>query len=130
MVHIELCALLPRAFICEYFRVPYFSHLFEIQTASRIYLCGASTHEEMQSWVGILQTLTQYCRQQEIAGVCTIGSKGSSGDEAPDKENGTLCKLHLHMCDSHYTHPVMSYFISSFIRGSSQVNKIVGNATF
>lgn len=65
--------------------VPFFSHLFEIQTSSRTYLCGASTHEEMQSWVGMLQTLTQYCRQHDIVGVCTT-NKGSS-EEVSDKEN-------------------------------------------
>ena len=66
-------------------RVPYFSHLFEIQTASRTYLCGASTHEEMQSWVGILQTLTEYCRQQDVARVCP-----SKGLDEVSEENGEV----------------------------------------
>ena len=66
-------------------RVPYVQHLFEIQTATRTYLCGASTHEEMQSWVGILQTLTQYCAMhQGIVGICS--SKGS--DEETSDKNG------------------------------------------
>lgn len=71
---------------CTSHRVPYVQHLFEIQTASRTYLCGASTHEEMQSWVGILQTLTQYCGagHQGIVGV--YPSKGSN-EETSDKEN-------------------------------------------
>lgn len=74
--------------LCLY-RVPYVSHLFEIQTASRTFLCGASTHEEMQSWVGILQTLTQYYGQQETAGV--FPSKALE-EEVSDKENGeSLC---------------------------------------
>lgn len=84
--------------LCTFYRVPYFSHLFEIQTASRTYLCGASTHEEMQSWVGILQTLTQYCWQQEIAGVCS--SKGLD-DEASDQENGKTLLILSHMTNIH-----------------------------
>ena len=75
--------LLPQ---CTYpIRIPYVSHLFEIQTASRTYLCGASTHEEMQSWVGILQTLTQYCGQHEIVGVCP--GKGSDNEDGKDLLN-------------------------------------------
>ena len=105
--------------LCEYFRVPYFSHLFEIQTASRTYLCGASTHEEMQSWVGILQTLTQYYRQQEVAGANS--NKESSGDEVSDKDNSKLCMqvALLISCVKVITYPVASYFISSLNRGSS-----------
>ena len=70
-------------------RIPYVSHLFEIQTASRTYLCGASTHEEMQSWVGILQTLTQYCGQHEIVGVCP----GNGSDNEDGKE--LILLLHI-----------------------------------
>ena len=82
-----VCVCVYQRIVTYVHRVPYVSHLFEIKTASRTYLCGALTHEEMQSWVGILQTLTQYCGQQEIVG--DYSTKGTD-DEASDKENGKI----------------------------------------
>lgn len=87
--------LLPKCMYTSH-RIPYVSHLFEIQTASRTYLCGASTHEEMQSWVGILQTLTQYCGQHEIAGVCP--GKGSDDEDGKDLLNIANYLIALHFC--------------------------------
>ena len=72
--------------------VPYVQHLFEVQTVSRNYLCGASTHEEMQSWVGILQTLTQYGRKRgnTTCKDADMAIKESDEDELSDKETSML----------------------------------------
>ena len=93
---------------CTSHRVPYISHLFEIQTASRTYLCGASTHEEMQSWVGILQTLTQYCGQKEIIGVCP--GKGSDNEDGKDLKVITLL---------HYTYIL---FLTEELQDETSIN--------
>ena len=72
-------------FLCCFLSVPYVQNLFEIQTVSRNYLCGASTHEEMQSWVGMLQTLTQYGRKRGNT-TCKGEVKESDGDESSGKK--------------------------------------------
>ena len=72
--------------------------MFEVQTVSRNYLCGASTHEEMQSWVGILQTLTQYGRKRGTT-TCNAkepDTKESDEDELSDK--GVLMGTSMTCC--------------------------------
>jgi len=82
---------------------PYVQHLFEVQTVSRNYLCGASTHEEMQSWVGILQTLTQYGRKR--GNTCkddVMAIKESDEDELSDTSMLFLCIFVGPLKPAHY----------------------------
>ena len=48
-----------------YHRTAY-PNMFEVHTRDRIFLLSAPTDEEMQSWVGMLQTLKQYDRQRHF----------------------------------------------------------------
>ena len=48
-----------------YHRTAY-PNMFEVHTRDRIFLLSAPTDEEMQSWVGMLQTLKQYDKQRHF----------------------------------------------------------------
>ena len=39
--------------------------MFEVHTRDRVYLLSAPTEDEMQSWVGMVQTLKQYDKQRK-----------------------------------------------------------------
>ena len=67
-------------------RTPY-PNMFEVHTRERIFYLSAITHDEMQSWVGMLQTLKQYHQRRQPreesslrAPLPVIG--GESSDEA------------------------------------------------
>ena len=42
-------------------RCPY-PNMFQVHTSHRVFFLSASSEDEMQSWVGMLQTLKQYNR--------------------------------------------------------------------
>ena len=46
-------------------RTPY-PNMFQVHTRDRVFLLSAPTDEEMQSWVGMLQTLKQYDKQRNF----------------------------------------------------------------
>ena len=37
-------------------------HMFEVHTQGRVFFLSAPSEDEMQSWVGMLQTLKQYSK--------------------------------------------------------------------
>lgn len=39
-------------------------HMFEVHTRERVFLLSAPSEDEMQSWIGMLQTLKQYARHR------------------------------------------------------------------
>ena len=39
--------------------------MFEVHTRDRVYFLSAPTEDEMQSWVGMVQTLMQYDKQRK-----------------------------------------------------------------
>lgn len=61
--------------------------MFEVHTQDRIFYLSAITHDEMQSWVGMLQTLKQYHQRRQPREESSVRAPlpvfgGESSDEA------------------------------------------------
>ena len=78
-------------------RTPY-PNMFEVHTRERIFYLSAITHDEMQSWVGMLQTLKQYHQRRQPRERNTLKAPppltgGDSSDEA--QASPTLVKREI-----------------------------------
>lgn len=65
-----------------------YPNMFEVHTQDRIFYLSAITHDEMQSWVGMLQTLKQYHQRRQPREESSVRAPlpvfgGESSDEAP-----------------------------------------------
>ena len=58
-------------------------HLFEVHTSERTFLLSAPSEDEMQSWIGMLQTLKQYARNPSPP-----APQDRGGNPAPTTPNG------------------------------------------
>ena len=58
-------------FVCSIPRSPY-PYLFEVHTPGRVFMLSAPSEDEMQSWVGMLQTLKQYNRAKTLNREATL----------------------------------------------------------